>query len=151
MRRVGEQGQGLTYGGRDAVQQRQLEGLPHCHRRRRGRSKCLKRKSEMCTGVNAPRRCSPANLTVRKIRDEGSSPPSVQAPVDADRYQGVVTHWYSPLSLDESKQLASVERLLSVGDSFAALRSNVLGIWRHSSWKEQIWLELSEDIQMLHG
>lgn len=45
--------------------------------------------------------CSPANLTVRKIRDEVSSPPSVQAPVDADRYQGVVTQWYSPLSLDE--------------------------------------------------
>lgn len=66
----------------------------------------------MCTSVNTPRRCSPANLTVRKIRGEGSSPPSVQAPVDADRYQGVVRHWYSPLSLDESKQLASVERIL---------------------------------------
>lgn len=67
----------------------------------------------MCTSVNAPRRCSPANLTVRKIRGEGSSPPSVQAPVDADRYQGVVRQWYSPLSLDESKQLASVEPLLT--------------------------------------
>lgn len=49
--------------------------------------------------------CSPANLTVRKIRDEVSSPPSVQAPVDADRYQGVVTQWYSPLSLEEDTSL----------------------------------------------
>lgn len=32
-----------------------------------------------------------ANLTVRKILDDVSSPASVQAPVEADRYQGVTT------------------------------------------------------------
>lgn len=53
--------------------------------------------------------CSPANLTVRKIRDEVNSPPSVQAPVDADRYQGVVTQWYSPLSLDEYTQIVWID------------------------------------------
>lgn len=53
--------------------------------------------------------CSPANLTVRKIRDEVNSPPSVQAPVDDDRYQGVVTQWYSPLSLHEYTQIVWID------------------------------------------
>lgn len=32
---------------------------------------------------------SPANRTVRKMRDDVSSAACVQAPVEADRYQGV--------------------------------------------------------------
>lgn len=43
---------------------------------------------------------SPANRTVRKIREDVRSPAWVQAPVEADRYQGVAMQWYSPLSLE---------------------------------------------------
>lgn len=69
---------------------------------------------QTCSHGNALH-CSPANLTVRKMRGEGSSPPSVQAPVEADRYQGVVTQWYSPLSLEEHTPLACMTRHFSGG------------------------------------
>lgn len=67
---------------------------------------------QTCTDGNTLH-CSPANLTVRKMRGEASSPPSVQAPVDADRYQGVETQWYSPLSLEEYTQCATMTRHFS--------------------------------------
>lgn len=84
-------------------------GSPTLQKGGKGQFWCLNMFNLKCKSKPAPTQThsSPANRTVRKILDDVSSPAWVQAPVEGDRYQGVATQWYSPLSLDTTEHTHS--------------------------------------------